>query len=112
MIPETGPKPSGWLVAIATNGTADNQLGKIQRMGLAEAADAYALSGIEGIRKPNPGRFEIATQRCGATLTRGGWMVGDHLIADINAARRLVCARSGSTETSARPRLPSGPRRS
>lgn len=42
-------RASGWKVAIVTNGTADNQLGKIQRTGLAEAVDAYALSGLEGI---------------------------------------------------------------
>ncbi|MGV9325545.1 HAD family hydrolase [Streptosporangium sandarakinum] len=73
----------GWKVAIVTNGTADNQLGKIQRTGLAEAVDAYALSGLEGIRKPEVGLFEIAARRCGMALSGGGWMVGDHLIADI-----------------------------
>ncbi|MEV7908675.1 HAD family hydrolase, partial [Streptomyces anulatus] len=45
-------RASGWRVAIVTNGTADNQLGKIRRTGLAEAVDAMALSGIEGVRKP------------------------------------------------------------
>ncbi|MER6171114.1 HAD family hydrolase [Streptosporangium sp. NPDC001681] len=37
-------RTAGWLVGIVTNGTADNQLGKIQRAGLADAVDAYALS--------------------------------------------------------------------
>lgn len=41
-------------MTIATNGTADKQLGKIQRTELAEAMDIYALSGAEGIRKPKP----------------------------------------------------------
>jgi putative hydrolase of the HAD superfamily len=76
-------RASGWRVAIVTNGTADNQLGKIQRTGLDEVVDAYALSGIEGIRKPDIGLFEIAARRCGADLADGGWMVGDHLVADI-----------------------------
>jgi HAD superfamily hydrolase (TIGR01549 family) len=76
-------RASGWRVAIVTNGTADNQLGKIQRTGLAEAVDAYALSGIEGIRKPAVGLFEIAAKRCGAALADGGWMIGDHLVADV-----------------------------
>ncbi|MEV6868530.1 HAD family hydrolase [Streptosporangium subroseum] len=80
-------RASGWKVAIVTNGTADNQLGKIQRTGLAEAVDAYALSGIEGIRKPDIGLFEVAAQRCGMTLAAGGWMVGDHPIADIGGGR-------------------------
>ncbi|MEU8205445.1 HAD family hydrolase [Streptosporangium sp. NPDC049046] len=78
---------SGWKVAIVTNGTADNQLGKIQRTGLAEAVDAYALSGLEGTRKPDVGLFEIAAKRCGMALADGGWMVGDHLIADIGGGR-------------------------
>ncbi|MFC0866266.1 HAD family hydrolase [Sphaerimonospora cavernae] len=43
---------SGWRVAITTNGMADNQLGKIQKTGLAEAVDAYVLSGAEGIASP------------------------------------------------------------
>ncbi|GAB3150977.1 HAD family hydrolase [Microbispora hainanensis] len=78
---------SGWKVAIVTNGTADNQFGKIQQTGLAEAVDAYALSGIEGIRKPDRRLFEIAAKRCGMTLDAGGWMIGDNLIADIAGGR-------------------------
>jgi HAD superfamily hydrolase (TIGR01549 family) len=80
-------RASGWWVAIVTNGTADNQLGKIQRTGLAEAVDAYALSGVEGVRKPDTGLFEIAAERCGVTLIAGGWMIGDHLVADIGGGR-------------------------
>jgi HAD superfamily hydrolase (TIGR01549 family) len=76
-------RASGWLVAIVTNGTADNQLGKIRNTGLADAVDAWALSGVEGIRKPAAGLFEIAAQRCGMTVADGGWMVGDNLTADI-----------------------------
>jgi putative hydrolase of the HAD superfamily len=41
------------MVAVVANGTADDQLGKMQRTGQAEAADAYALSDIEGIHKPD-----------------------------------------------------------
>jgi HAD superfamily hydrolase (TIGR01549 family) len=73
----------GWRVGIVTNGTADNQLGKIQRTGLADAVDGYVLSGMEGIRKPDVGLFEIAARRCGVDLAGGGWMVGDHPVADI-----------------------------
>ncbi|WP_229798175.1 HAD family hydrolase [Planomonospora parontospora] len=80
-------RAAGWRVAIVTNGTADNQLGKIQRTGLAEAVDAYALSGLEGIRKPDAGLFEIAARRCGTALAGGGWTVGDHLVADIGGGR-------------------------
>ena len=76
-------RASGWKVAIVTNGTADNQLGKIQRTGLAKVVDAYALSGVDGMRKPNIGLFEVAAKRCGAVLADGGWMIGDHLVAEI-----------------------------
>ncbi|GAA4199934.1 HAD family hydrolase [Microbispora amethystogenes] len=70
-------------MAIVTNGMADNQLGKIRRTGLAEAVDGYTLSGVEGIRKPEVGPFEIAAKRCDLSLTQGGWVIGDNLTADI-----------------------------
>jgi putative hydrolase of the HAD superfamily len=78
---------AGWRVGIVTNGMADNQLGKLHRTGLANAVDGYAVSGVEGIRKPETGLFEIAAQRCGTSLAAGGWMVGDNLIADIEGAQ-------------------------
>ncbi|MFG2078134.1 HAD family hydrolase [Nonomuraea maritima] len=77
----------GWRVGIVTNGMADNQLGKLRRTGLADVVDGYAVSGSEGVCKPELWLFEIAAQRCGATLDQGGWMVGDSLIADIQGAR-------------------------
>ncbi|MFG1824243.1 HAD family hydrolase [Microbispora bryophytorum] len=80
-------RASGWTMAIVTNGTADNQLGKIQQTKLVEAVDGYALSGIEGIRKPDRRLFDIAAKRCGMTLDAGGWVIGDNLIADIAGGR-------------------------
>lgn len=80
-------RSAGWLVGIVTNGMADNQLGKLRRTGLADAVDGYAVSGAEGIRKPESALFEIAVQRCGASLAEGGWMVGDNLIADIEGGQ-------------------------
>ncbi|MEU1731655.1 HAD family hydrolase [Streptosporangium sp. NPDC020145] len=76
-------RTSGWKVAIVTNGTADNQLGKIHQTGLAEVVDAYALSGLEGVRKPDMRLFEIAAMRCGVALAGGEWMAGDHPVKDI-----------------------------
>jgi FMN phosphatase YigB (HAD superfamily) len=76
-------RAAGWQVAIVTNGMADNQLGKIRNTGLADVVDAWALSGAEGIRKPDIRLFEIAAQRCGVTLDDGGWVIGDNLIADV-----------------------------
>ncbi|GII93481.1 HAD family hydrolase [Sinosporangium siamense] len=79
----------GWRVAIITNGTPDNQLGKIKQTGLAEAVDAYVLCGLEGVRKPEAALFEIAAERCGRTLAKGGWMIGDNLAADIAGGRAV-----------------------
>ncbi|WP_353388342.1 HAD family hydrolase [Thermobispora bispora] len=93
----------GWQVAIVTNGTADNQLEKIQQTGLVQAVDAYALSGIEGIRKPEVGLFEIAAKRCGMTLAKGGWVIGDNLATDIAGGRaaglRTIWINRGSSVT-------------
>lgn len=83
----SGLREAGWRVAIVTNGTADNQLGKIEHTGLADVVDGYALSGAEGIRKPEMGLFDVAARRCGLTLAAGGWMVGDRLGADIAGGR-------------------------
>ncbi|MDF5751214.1 HAD family hydrolase [Spongiactinospora sp. TRM90649] len=80
-------RAAGWAVAIVTNGMADNQLGKIRRTGLADVVDAWALSGAEGMRKPEAGLFEIAAKRCEVSLDGGGWMVGDNLTADIAGGR-------------------------
>ncbi|MEV4552899.1 HAD family hydrolase [Nonomuraea wenchangensis] len=83
-----GLRSAGWLVGIVTNGMADNQLGKLRRTGLADEVDGYAVSGVEGIRKPDSGLFEIAAQRCGTSLAaEGGWMVGDSLIADVEGGQ-------------------------
>ncbi|MGW2147503.1 HAD family hydrolase [Nonomuraea bangladeshensis] len=82
-----GLQATGWRVGIVTNGMADNQLGKLRRTGLADVVDGYAVSGVEGVRKPDARLFEIAAQRCGTSLAEGGWMVGDNLVADIAGAQ-------------------------
>lgn len=80
-------RADGWRVGIITNGTADNQLGKLQQTGLSAAVDGCAVSGVEGIRKPDVGLFEVAAKLCGIALAEGGWMVGDNLTADIGGGR-------------------------
>ncbi|MEV4890035.1 HAD family hydrolase [Nonomuraea sp. NPDC055795] len=77
----------GWRVGIVTNGTADNQIGKIKCTGLVDVVDGYACSGVEGVRKPDRRLFEIAADRCGVSLEGGGWMVGDNLIKDVGGGR-------------------------
>ncbi len=80
-------RESGWKVGIVANGMADNQLGKLRATGLADAVDGFAVAGVEGIRKPDVALFAIAATRCGTSLEKGGWMVGDNLTADIEGGR-------------------------
>ncbi|WP_327590218.1 HAD family hydrolase [Nonomuraea sp. NBC_00507] len=80
-------RASGWAVGIVTNGMADNQTGKIRRTGLAERVDGWAISGAEGVRKPDVRLFEIGARRCGRSLAGGGWMVGDDPEKDVAGGR-------------------------
>ncbi|MEU8177361.1 HAD-IA family hydrolase [Microbispora hainanensis] len=82
-------RTAGWRVAIVTNGHADNQLGKIRSTGLDEVVDAWAVSGAEGVRKPERGLFEIAATRAGASLDTGGWVIGDHPVMDMAGGRAI-----------------------
>jgi putative hydrolase of the HAD superfamily len=82
-------RTAGWRVAIVTNGRADNQLGKIRSTGLDEVVDAWAVSGAEGVRKPERGLFEIAATRAGASLGAGGWVIGDHPVMDVAGGRAI-----------------------
>ncbi|MEU6720082.1 HAD family hydrolase [Nonomuraea sp. NPDC046802] len=80
-------RAAGWAVGIVTNGAADNQAGKIRHSGLAGRVDGWAISGAEGVSKPDRRLFEIGAGRCGAVLGDGGWMVGDNPDADIAGGR-------------------------
>jgi FMN phosphatase YigB (HAD superfamily) len=55
--------------------------------GVARCVDAWAISAAEGVAKPRHRLFEIAADRCGASLADGGWMVGDSATADITGGR-------------------------
>ncbi|MEV4013101.1 HAD-IA family hydrolase [Nonomuraea angiospora] len=81
-------RAAGWAVGIATNGMADNQTGKIERTGLATRVDGWAISGAEGVRKPDVRLFEIAARRCGTSLEPGGWVIGDDPEKDVAGGRR------------------------
>ncbi|MDF5757640.1 HAD family hydrolase [Spongiactinospora sp. TRM90649] len=92
-------RADGWRMGIVTNGTADNQAGKIEHSGLAEVVTGWACSGAEGVSKPDRRLFEIAAARCGASLADGGWMIGDSLVKDIGgggaAGLRTVWVNAG-----------------
>lgn len=78
----TNARELGWKIAIVTNGTTSQQILKIQKVGLEPYVDAVVISEAERVKKPDPEIFRIAARRLGMDLT-GGWMVGDHPIADI-----------------------------
>jgi FMN phosphatase YigB (HAD superfamily) len=78
---------AGWRIGIVTNGMTDNQYGKIHRAGLHTLVDGWCISAEVGIRKPEPAIFGIVAQRCGTSITNGGWMIGDDPLLDIAGGR-------------------------
>jgi FMN phosphatase YigB (HAD superfamily) len=80
-------RDQGWRLAIVTNGSPDNQLGKIHRTGLADCVDAWVVSGELGVRKPARKIFDAAARRCGASLADGGWAIGDSPALDVVGGR-------------------------
>ena len=81
-------RAADWRIGIVTNGMTDNQHGKIHRAGLQTLVDGWCISDEVGIRKPESAIFDIIAQRCGSSLARGGWMIGDDPILDIAGGRR------------------------
>ncbi len=82
-------RTAGWCIAIASNGEQP-QLEKVDHVGLRMLVDGVAVSGLDGVRKPDPGLLAIAAGRAGAPLTgrqaHHTWMVGDDAESDIGAA--------------------------
>lgn len=77
-------RESGWRIAIVTNGPS-SQMDKIHAAGLDDLVDAVCISGVEGIRKPDPELFRLAADRCGEDLA-GAWVIGDDPDTDIRGA--------------------------
>ncbi|UNK69770.1 HAD family hydrolase [Microbacterium sp. H1-D42] len=97
-----GLRRAGWVLGIATNGMADNQVGKIRRTGLDALVDGWVVSSEIGVRKPDPLLLTaLATQ---LDVPLHGWMVGDGMESDIEAGRRAglrtarVCAAGDSAD--------------
>jgi FMN phosphatase YigB (HAD superfamily) len=80
-------REAGWKVAVVTNGSR-HQFGKLEASGLLRFLDAWSISDEVGIRKPDRAIFELAAERCGATLS-DGWIVGDAPEADMAGGRRV-----------------------
>jgi HAD superfamily hydrolase (TIGR01549 family) len=80
-------RSAGWMVGVVTNGPADVQLATLTGSGIADLVDGWAISGAEGVGKPDGRLFEVAARRCGMALTAGDWMVGDSAVADIGGGQ-------------------------
>lgn len=80
---------AGWTIGIATNGAGDIQRAKLTETGLAPLFDGICVSGEVGVRKPERSFFEAAAAECGASLSAGGWMVGDNPETDMGGARAV-----------------------
>ncbi|WP_425861090.1 HAD family hydrolase [Arthrobacter sp. TWP1-1] len=78
----TNARADGWRIAVVTNGSTSQQTLKIQTVGLEPYVDAVVISESVGVKKPDTEIFRIAARQLGLGLT-GGWMVGDHPVADI-----------------------------
>lgn len=76
----------GMKLGIITNGPSVWQRRKIDAVGIAPLFDTIVISGNEGVEKPDPRIFELATQRCGV-LAAESIFVGDHPEADVAGAK-------------------------
>jgi putative hydrolase of the HAD superfamily len=74
-------------VGVATNGAVDIQWAKLRATGIADRVDGVFISEESGVRKPELRHFALAAERCGASLSHGGWMVGDNPVTDIGGGR-------------------------
>lgn len=81
---------AGWRIGIVTNGS-EAQERKIAGSGLSARVDGWAVSGIEGVRKPDPALFARAAERAGAPLDGAPelWVIGDDPVADIGGGHDL-----------------------
>jgi FMN phosphatase YigB (HAD superfamily) len=70
-------RSAGWRIGVVTNGYEVVQTNTLVATGIAEHVDGWAISGAEGMWKPDVRLFEIAAARAGGQLGGDGWMVGD-----------------------------------
>ena len=77
-------RAEGWKVAVVTNGSP-YQLCKMEVTGVVDLVDAWCISELDGVRKPEPAIFRLAADKCGVDLV-GAWMIGDSPEADIGGA--------------------------
>jgi putative hydrolase of the HAD superfamily len=78
----------GVPLALVTNGDAVQQRDKIERHGLARYFDTIVIESEFGVGKPDSAVYRQALRALGAAPTEA-WMVGDHLVWDVDAPQQL-----------------------
>jgi putative hydrolase of the HAD superfamily len=79
-------RAAGWVPFVVTNGTVEQQERKLRHAGLDREVAGWVISEGAGLRKPDPGIFQLAAARAGQSLD-GAWMIGDSAEDDIGGAR-------------------------
>jgi putative hydrolase of the HAD superfamily len=79
-------RAAGWVPFVVTNGTVEQQERKLRHTSLDREVAGWVISEGAGIRKPDPGIFQLAAARAEQSL-EGAWMIGDSAEADIGGAR-------------------------
>lgn len=76
----------GWRVGIVTNGGVGQDV-KVDKLGIRSLLSCCVVSGLVGVRKPDPAIFGIAVAEAGGPGPDVPWMVGDHPHNDIGGAQ-------------------------
>jgi putative hydrolase of the HAD superfamily len=79
-------RAAGVTIGIVTNNVLTEQVGKLRELGMTELIDVLVVSEEAGAKKPEPGIFRIALDRCGASADRAV-MLGDSWPFDVLGAR-------------------------
>ena len=77
---------AGLRVGIVTNGGVGQQV-KIQKLGIEPLLSCCVVSGLVGIRKPDPRIFDLAVAEAGGPGPFVPWMVGDNARYDVGGAQ-------------------------
>lgn len=73
----------GARLALITNGLADVQRARIERLELADYFDAVVISAEVGVSKPERGIFDATFQALGSPDTTSALILGDSLTSDM-----------------------------
>ena len=80
-------RAQGRRLALVTNGTSEEQRGKIERFGLERHFDHIQIEGEFGLGKPHDAAYLHALEAMQADPART-WFVGDNLEWDVSAPQR------------------------